>query len=53
MTSDEMLDFEKEPNFELYKNLRTWDDMAKDTNPKLLEKIKKFKSDTILSKYGI
>lgn len=40
MNLDEILDFEKEPNFELYKNLRIWDDLAKDTNPKVLKKIK-------------
>jgi hypothetical protein len=29
MNSDEIIDFEKEPNFELYKNFRIWDDFGK------------------------
>ena len=40
MQPNEIIKFESDPNFNIYFDLRHWDDMAKDTNPKLLEKIK-------------
>lgn len=41
MNQSEISKFEEDSNFNLYIDLRNWDDQAKDTNSKILEKINK------------